>query len=361
VIHPMGFSEIEQVNAIIGLSIKNLGRWPSTLADLGYALDRIELEFSVPDPNRAGKTIIVNPDLLFVQDERNFSLIAELKSGKFQDFVQLDRFVAVTSVDLVRYASLPIASTAIAKHQIGVIQFVNGEHADGYLTEFQNIKHKACLVSIADEAIKISYGSVTDSNLHKEFEQGVSLTGCRIPTNLVPVLPTTNDKFELVKSVVLAVSSLWASSARTVTPEQVAIDQYGRLWECFDRKAKNRYLDVAKETLRDMQRTEFNQYLRPVPSDAPKWTLLGVPHTISPKQLTKKLQQFKNTIDTYKWRVGQGRPYKGYNPSQTSIEDIEGIFESRLQEKKKKRSKKIKKSDVTGPPSSNVPDNPLDG
>jgi hypothetical protein len=39
----MPLTELEQVNAIVGLGMRIDG-WPSTFADLGYVLDRIELK-----------------------------------------------------------------------------------------------------------------------------------------------------------------------------------------------------------------------------------------------------------------------------------------------------------------------------
>jgi len=65
---------------MIGLS-KRIHGWPSTLADHKYTLVRIELKLSVPDPAQPGSSKIINPDLLFVSDERNYSLLVELKSG----------------------------------------------------------------------------------------------------------------------------------------------------------------------------------------------------------------------------------------------------------------------------------------
>jgi hypothetical protein len=45
----MPLTELEQVNAIVGLGMRIDG-WPSTFADLGYVLDRIELKFKIADP-----------------------------------------------------------------------------------------------------------------------------------------------------------------------------------------------------------------------------------------------------------------------------------------------------------------------
>jgi hypothetical protein len=73
-------SPLQQVNAIVGLS-KRIEGWPSTLAEHRYSLDRIELKFKVPNPAEVGASIVINPDLLFVSDERNTIHIVELKSG----------------------------------------------------------------------------------------------------------------------------------------------------------------------------------------------------------------------------------------------------------------------------------------
>src|SRR6185436_6417073 len=110
----MSLTELEQTNAVVGLSMRIEG-WPSTLADHEYTLDRIELKFKVPDPERPGLSIHINPDLLFVADIRNLSLITELKSGRFQDFEQLNRFVGVTPMELIRYGRIPMRDQSQAK------------------------------------------------------------------------------------------------------------------------------------------------------------------------------------------------------------------------------------------------------
>lgn len=146
----MPLNELEQINAVVGLSMKIEG-WPSTLADLGYILDRIELKFKVPDPKRPGLSIYINPDLVFVADVRNSSLIAELKSGRFQDFEQLDRFVGITPKDLILYGGMPVRdrSQALA-HKISVAEIVNDEFLGEYLSEFARVNHAASLVSFGE-------------------------------------------------------------------------------------------------------------------------------------------------------------------------------------------------------------------
>jgi hypothetical protein len=235
----MALTELQQVNAIVGLSVRIDG-WPSTLADLGYTLDRIELKFSIPHPTQAGKTIQINPDLLLVQDQRNFSLIIELKSGRFQDFAQLDRFVNIKPIDLIRYAGLTLRNMSQAsKHKTGVMQVVNSEHLDEYLVEFQAINHRACLVSIDKSAIKTQHGSLPDSNADREFKQGISLAGYRIPTKLIPVLPTTNDEYELINGIVLGLMDLWVNNTRFVTPSQIALNQFSNYGNLLIEKHKS--------------------------------------------------------------------------------------------------------------------------
>jgi hypothetical protein len=115
----MALSELQQVNAFIGLS-KNIPGWPSTLADHKYTLDRIELKFKISDPTRPGYSIVINPDLLFVSDERNCSLIVELKSGTFHahDLQQMDNFVRLKPIELVRNAGVTLPSvTHVPSHK----------------------------------------------------------------------------------------------------------------------------------------------------------------------------------------------------------------------------------------------------
>lgn len=94
----MALTELQQVNAMIGLSRNILG-WPNTLADHKYTLVRIELKLTVPDPTRPGSSRVINPDLLFVSDERNLSLLVELKSGSYHyhDLEQSQNMSEVTA------------------------------------------------------------------------------------------------------------------------------------------------------------------------------------------------------------------------------------------------------------------------
>lgn len=114
----MGLSELQQVNAVIGLS-KDITGWPSTLADHKYTLDRIELKLTVPNPVRPGSNKVINPDLLFVSDERNYSILVELKGGKYTDRVleQCQNMAELTPIQLVRngrVTNLPVFSLKVA-------------------------------------------------------------------------------------------------------------------------------------------------------------------------------------------------------------------------------------------------------
>ena len=122
------------------------------------------------DPDKPGETVIVKPGLLFVHDQRNFSLIVELKSGRFRDFTQLDRFRAVTPRDLFVSGNLPIRSEMISTHQKGLVEIVNAEHLSEYLAEFVRVSPAACLVSI-DGVIKSHRGTLSDTTLHRELQR----------------------------------------------------------------------------------------------------------------------------------------------------------------------------------------------
>jgi hypothetical protein len=179
-------------------------------------------------------------------------------------------------------------------------------------------------VSIDKSAIQTQLGSLPDTSANREFKQGISLVGFRIPMKLIPVLPTTNDEYELISSVVYVVRDLWVNSTRSATLQQIAMNQFKQLWECFDKEAQERYLKVAKETLKDMQETEFHEYLRPVPSRPDKWTLLNLPDQTDERQRTKAYQRFNTAIDEYKWRRKNSKPYPKRHPAQTTLADVEG-------------------------------------
>ncbi len=317
----MALTPLEQLNAIIGLSMRIEG-WPSTLADLGYVLDRIELKFKIPDPNRPGFSIYINPDLLFVDDVRNCSFIAELKSGRFQDFEQLDRFVGVTPMDLIRYGGVPVRDQLQALvHKISVAEITNEEFLEEYLTEFVRVTHEASLVSIGQAEIKSHHGTLIDSRLDDSFKKGVSLEGRHRPTKLVPVLPTSDDEYALIGSVVNAIKQLWLLNTRAVTPTAIGNTVFRQLWDRFDREAQSRYLKIAKEVIKDMVQTELHSYLRPVANEKDKWALLQLPESVPDRQRTRAYQQFGTVVQSYKWRRRNNAAYDGRRHSANLVFD----------------------------------------
>jgi hypothetical protein len=339
----MGLTELQQVNAVVGLGMK-IGKWPSTLADHGYTLDKIELKFRITDKSQPGVNLVINPDLLYIHEVRNISLIIELKSGTYQGFKQLDGFVSVTAIDLYRYGRVPLDTKVIADHEIHVVQIINTEFLDEYLPEFERLKHKACLWHIDKDAIQAKYGNGPDNNLHRTISTGVSFKGYRIPTRLVPALPTSDDRHSLVVTVVKAVMHFWSESNRTITPLQVAEDQYGSLWGLFGTEAQSQYLKIAEETLDDMARCEFHHFMRFGPGES-KWTLLRLPNTASSGQATKTLQNFQTTMSEYTQRRLHKKKYTGFNPSQENILDIPGVVR---EEKITRRGRKKTTASKTG-------------
>ena len=322
----MARTELQQTNAVIGLSMRIEG-WPSTLADHGYTLDRIELILKVRDPRRPGFSIRVNPDLLFVADAHNLSLIAELKKGRFQDFQQLDRAGNVTPLELIRSGKMPVRDQSqVHGHQIGVAQIINEEFIAEYLTEFERVNHVASLISIGDRTIiKSHHGTLPDSRLDRTFKVGVPLEGCYPPTKLLPVLPTSGDEYELLSSVVDGVKQLWVNNARTVSPADVGRIVFKQLWERFGSDAHARYLAIAKDELREMVQTEFHNYLRPLPNERDKWALIQLPESVGDRNRTRAYLQFGNVVREYKWRRKTGGEPARRHPSQITAEDIPGF------------------------------------
>lgn len=323
----MTLNELEQINAVVGLSMKVEG-WPNTLSDLGYVLDRIELKFKVPDPKRPGLSICVNPDLLFVADVRNLSLITELKSGRFQNFDQLDRFVGVTPKDLIRYGGLPVRdrSQALA-HKISVAEIVNEEFLKEYVFEFTRVNHVASLVSLGTAEIKSHHGALLDTKLDGILKRGVSLKGFRRPTKLVPVLPNSSDEYALIETVVNALKQLWVSNTRNITTSAVGSTVFKKLWNRFDREAQRRYLTIAKEVLNDMVQTELYAYLRPVANEIDRWALLQLPEGVEDRHRTRAYQQFGDVIQRYKWRRRNNAAYDGRrHPANLVFDDQPGYL-----------------------------------
>ena len=323
----MGLTELEQTNAVIGLSMRIEG-WPSTLADHGYTLDRIELVLKVRDPKRPGFSLRINPDLLFVADARNLSLIAELKSGRFQDFQQLDRAMSVTPLELIRSGKVPVLDQSqIHSHHIGVAEIINEEFVAEYVGEFERVNHKASLISMGHRTIiKSHHGSLPDSRMDHALKAGITLEGCYPPTKLVPVLPTSGDEYALASSVVDGVKQLWVNNVRTVSPADVGRIVFKQLWERFGSEAQARYLAVARDELREMVQTDFHTYLRPLANENDKWALIQLPESVSDRNRTKHYQQFGGVVRDYKWRRKTNAEPVRRHPSQVTMEDVPGFL-----------------------------------
>lgn len=327
----MGLTELEQVNAIIALS-KRIEGWPSTLADHGYSLDRIELKLKVSDPSAPGVSKVVNPDLLFVADTRNFSLMVELKSGTFNYHVieQADGLVRVTPLELVRGGRVSLHTAAnVMTHRISSMVVINHEYLTDYLVEFKNAACVASLVSISSDVIQAHHGTMADAPLDAEFKRGMGISQTFLPTKLVRVLPTTNNEIELVDVIVSTVMELWVRNERSVTAQRVAerlfTNDWGSYWELFDTDAQKRFLDVAHDTLKDMHQTEFNPYLGTVPGAWNEWRLLKLPEAEGQNQ-TKAYKAFQRAAQEYKWRRRNKHEYRGRHIDQLTLEDIEGFM-----------------------------------
>jgi hypothetical protein len=327
----MGLTELQQTNAIIALS-KHIEGWPSTLADYGYTLDRIELKLKVSDPSTPGISKVVNPDLLFVADTKNFSLMVELKSGTFNyhTIEQADNLIRVTPVELVRggRVSLHTASSVIT-HQISSMVVINHEYLSDYLVEFKTAACAASLVSISIDRIKAHHGAMADVPLDAEFKRGIDISQAFLPNKLIRVLPTTNDEIELMNATVNTVMELWVRNERSVTPQRVAerlfANDWGSNWDLFDTDAQKRFINVAQDTLKDMQQTEFNRYLGTVPRARNEWRLLKLPETEGQNQ-TKAYKAFQVATQMYKWRRQNNVEYRGRHIDQLTLEDIEGFM-----------------------------------
>jgi hypothetical protein len=310
----MALSELQQVNAIIGLS-KNLPSWPSTLADHMYSLDRIELKFKIRDPRKPGHSIIINPDLLFVSDERNSSLIVELKSGSFHkhDLLQVDNLVKLKAIELIRDGAVTLKHTSpalVKSHKISIMMVVNEDHLATFLFEFKLTSHKASLVSIDRILIQSKHGDLTDNRLDHEFKNGISIEKGFIPTKFIRVLPTTNDTYEVIKYIVETVKELWVNNERSVTYQRIATKLFDGIWELFDSDAREQFINLVKKTLKEMRQTEFNRYLAPVPGKPDEWRLLRLPETEG-KNRTTAQKTFSKITEEYKRRKLHGAEYKG--------------------------------------------------
>lgn len=321
----MKLTELEQLNAVAGLS-KRIDGWPSTLADLGYQLERIELNLRFPDTSRPGIALEVTPDILFVAFERNYSLFVELKSGRLQDFIQLDKLIKVTPRDLVLYGRVGLPGGKAREHKISVSEFINEDYLSEFHDEFVRVAHKACLLCCGEESIKSYHGDMLDEKADKVFKTGIDIKNARRPTRLIRVLPTSDDKYALSSSVVEGFRECWLNSEHSITPLRIAGRVFRQLWGAFDKWAQDRYLTFAKSVLEDMQRSEFNKYMRPIPGKDAEWKLLQLPEEIEHRQQTRTFQAMQRATREYKWRAMHSSPFPKKLASQPSFLDLEELI-----------------------------------
>ena len=260
----MRLDELKQVNAIVGLS-KRIEGWPSTLLDLGYELERLELKLSLSVPTKPGVLAKVTPDLCFLAEKRNYSLLVELKSGTFQDFTQPDKLIRVTPLDLFRYGGVPILN--LIGHKISVAVIINEEFLGEYQSEFERVSHKACLVSIGEFAIKSEHGNLVDDKANGKFKRGIDIPK-RPPSRLIPILPTTDDKPALFRSIADAVKLLWLNNEHSIGPLSISKEIFKQIWGAIDNEAQKQFLSFARQALVEMSGAEFRPYMRPLPEGA---------------------------------------------------------------------------------------------
>jgi hypothetical protein len=324
----VALSELQQVNAMIGLS-KNIPGWPSTLADHKYTLVRIELKLTVPDPARPGSSKVINPDLLFVSDERNYSLLVELKSGSYHhhDLEQAQNMSEVTPVQLIREGRVTLpAAVNLINHKISSMLVVNQENVTAFESALATAHCGVCLVSISTALIHTESGSLSDGQLDGVFKRGISIDKHYLPSRLVRVLPTTNETKDLKRCVVETVRDFWVNSERVINPTVMAQRLFsGGIWELFDTQAQNQFVDVAKRVLKDMHETEFNRYLQRVPGSLVEWNLLRLPDSEGKNRL-KSIQTFQKVVRDYKERLLHDSAYPGRQKEQLTLDDIEKNF-----------------------------------
>lgn len=324
----MKLTELQQTNAIIGLSMR-IENWPETLAEAGYALDRIELRLTIPSRNEPGKDIEVNPDLLFANDSKMHYLVVELKSGTFHGFKQLDGLLGLSPLHLIRAGKV---SPSKKKIVISVTQIINHEHIGEYKPEFERVKCQANLISINNgKSIKSAYGTIKDGNLDNEFQKGVSLRQCMLPTGIIEILPTSETR-EIANATANAVKVFWLDNHRTLNPTQVAEKVFKKLFNLIDASTRNNLLHTIKETLKEMACAELQQYMRATQGTSDDWTMLNLPEQQPRNNLTKAKQRFQKAIEIYKDRKFHGTPYKKDLFSQMSIEDVEELYNEATEE-----------------------------
>jgi len=98
------------INYMIGLCKKG-DRWPTVLADHGYEVQLIEQQMTC-----AGTGETVKPDLVVVCNKYLHCLVCECKGGHDMDTEQVNRYLGLRPVDLVRW--ITVYSSTGLRHDI---------------------------------------------------------------------------------------------------------------------------------------------------------------------------------------------------------------------------------------------------
>lgn len=313
---------LEQLNAIVGLCYSMPG-WPSSLVELGYKVERLELSFTITDE---GKSITINPDLVLVSDRFNSSLIFENKSrGDLIDPVrnkekedevkdQLSRSCKATKEDFIFKGA--ISTSDPTKHIHSLILLCNDEYKTFFEKVIAENNYEIAIISIGKNEIKLVLNKINEENANNVFEKGINIENLFPPVNIIPICPDS-DQLEITKQVVNAIMALLVSDQRCIDITNIMSKIfYNGLWNVFDSRAKKELTRRVRGVLKEMCETEFSQYISRrggYGHNPEEWTLLNHPSK------TTQYQALKSTKIKYIGRKYSGEIYSNYNPQQETL------------------------------------------
>lgn len=179
--------ELRFVNAIIGFC-KRTGDWPAPLALYGYTACGYEREIKTI-MNGQDRTVPV--DLLCASGLIHHALCIETKSRTLPED-QVRRYQAVTPRNLLQLGGLP-ASVDPQELTHDVVYVTQRGNAEDLIRQFNTLDVAMPIVAADEQRFDLVHGGIDQQDVHRVFEEGVTVSTDAWPTHFVPFNSRSRD------------------------------------------------------------------------------------------------------------------------------------------------------------------------
>lgn len=313
----------EFINAFAGLC-EDLKNWPNDLYKMGYRIVAVEPSFK--NSTRG----IVNPELVIASDDKNHSILIESKSGTL-DGNQHDRYRDVSAEDLAQGGNLPISKKETHIFDISYLcDDSNETSVKKALAEKQssfplvNMNHKF------EEAtwIKKKSGDFNETDVDKLFTKGIKIPHNYPPVSLIPILSDPDFPDYLVAKMLLPQVVKFMVEGRRIFEVPTLLSEAipYHLWDCFDKKEKDKIINKVTRILSMVSRDALKPYIRRVGIEeggevrgaVSRFKVVNELYKLSASERTNTLKKLKTISELVVNDLKEGKK----SDYQTSMEDI---------------------------------------